>query len=297
MENAKTLISNQRTIMDKKVKINWKELISYGLIYLTAFITIAALLSIVGYILVNGIKYINLDFFLQEPKSMGRKGGIFSIIIGTIYLTLVSIVIATPIGVSAAIFLTEYSKETRFIKIIRFATETLAGIPSIIFGLFGFVFFVIFLGFRWSILSGGLTLAMMILPTLIRTTEEALKTVPMSYREGSFALGATKWQTIVKVVLPSSMSGILTGLILGIGRAVGETAAVMLTAGSSLGLPKSVMDPTRTMSVHLFILASEGLSKEKTFATATVLVIVVIIINFTANMLANKYMKKSRVEG
>ncbi|WZL75016.1 phosphate ABC transporter permease PstA [Clostridiaceae bacterium 35-E11] len=273
-----------------------KEKIAYLGVYLAALLTILALIAIIGYVLVNGIKHINLEFLTQDPKSMGRKGGIFSIIIGTLYLTFVSIAIATPIGVAAAIYLTEYSKENKLVKLIRFGTETLAGIPSIIFGLFGFVFFVIFLGFRWSILSGGLTLAMMILPTLVRTTEEAIKTVPRSYREGSLALGATKWQTIVKVVLPSSISGILTGLILGIGRAVGETAAVMLTAGSSLGIPTSVMDPTRTMSVHLYLLASEGLSKEKTFATASVLILFVLLINFTANMIGNRYIKKAKME-
>ncbi|QEK11968.1 phosphate ABC transporter permease PstA [Crassaminicella thermophila] len=277
-----------------KRKINIKEKIVYYWIYLVATLTILALLSIIGYVLINGAKHVNLDFFIQEPKSMGRKGGIFSIIVGTIYLTLVSIAIATPIGVSAAIYLTEYAKENKFIKIIRFGTETLAGIPSIIFGLFGFVFFVIFLGFRWSILSGGLTLALMILPTLIRATEEAIKTVPKSYREGSLALGATKWQTIVKVVLPSSIPGILTGLILGVGRAIGETAAVMLTAGSSLGVPESIMDPARTMSVHLYLLASEGLSQEKTFATASVLIILVLFINFLANMVGNRYMKNTK---
>nr|WP_132242510.1 phosphate ABC transporter permease PstA [Marinisporobacter balticus] len=277
-----------------KKKINIKEKMALTWIYLVAVLTILALLSIVGYVLLNGVKHINLDFFMQEPKSMGRKGGIFSIIVGTIYLTLVSIAIATPIGVASAIYLTEYAKENKLVKVIRFGTETLAGIPSIIFGLFGFVFFVIFLKLRWSILSGGLTLALMILPTLIRATEEAIKTVPQSYREGSFALGATKWQTIVKVVLPSSTSGILTGLILGIGRAVGETAAVMLTAGSSLGVPKSIFDPARTMSVHLYLLASEGLSKEKTFATASVLIIFVLCINFIANMIANKYIKNTK---
>jgi phosphate transport system permease protein len=290
MQASKIVSSN------KKMKINIKEKISYFAIYLAALLTLVALVSIIGYVLINGVKYINFDFFTQEPSSMGRKGGIFSIIVGTLYLTLVSIAIATPIGVAAAIYLTEYAKETKLVKIIRFGTETLAGIPSIIFGLFGFVFFVILLGFRWSILSGGLTLAIMILPTLIRATEESLKTVPQSFREGSLALGATKWQTIIKVVLPSSVSGILTGLILGIGRAVGETAAVMLTAGSSLGLPMSIMDPTRTMSVHLYILASEGLSKEKTFATATVLIIFVVLINFSANILANKYMKRTKIE-
>ncbi|WP_236932631.1 phosphate ABC transporter permease PstA [Geosporobacter ferrireducens] len=295
-ERNPKVISEKWIAKSKKKKSRISEKLAYIGIYLAAILTICALVSIIGYVLLNGLKYIDLEFFTQEPSSMGRQGGIYSIIIGTIYLTAVAIAIATPIGVAAAIYLTEYAKETKFVKLIRFGTETLAGIPSIIFGLFGFVFFVIFLGFRWSILSGGLTLAMMILPTLVRTTEESIKTVPQAYREGSFALGATKLQTIMKVVLPSSISGILTGLILGIGRAIGETAAVMLTAGSSLGVPKTLMDPARTMAVHTYILASEGLSKEKTFATATVLILLVLFINFMANMTANRYMKKTKVE-
>lgn len=266
-----------------------KQKIFYFLIYLMAAITIIALVTIVGYILINGVTYIDWELLTQEPSDMGREGGIFSIIVGTLYLTVVAVCIAAPIGVFAAVYYTEYAKETKWIKIIRFSTEILAGIPSIIFGLFGFTFFVIFLGFRWSILSGGLTLAMMILPTLIRATEEALKTVPRSFREGSLSLGANKWETTVKVVLPSCISGILTGLILGIGRAVGETAAVMLTAGSALGVPTSLLDPARTMSVHLYILASEGLSKEKTFATASLLIIIVLIINTIANQITKKY--------
>ncbi len=296
VERSTNPVTKKWIMGGNKKKVRVREKLAYIGIYLAAILTICALVSIIGYVLLNGLKYIDLDFFTQEPSSMGRKGGIYSIIIGTIYLTAVSIIIATPIGVAAAIYLTEYAKETKFVKLIRFGTETLSGIPSIIFGLFGFVFFVIFLGFRWSILSGGLTLAMMILPTLVRTTEEAIKTVPQAYREGSFALGATKLQTIVKVVLPSSISGILTGLILGIGRAIGETAAVMLTAGSSLGVPKSLMDPTRTMAVHTYILASEGLSKEKTFATASVLILLVLFINLMANITANRYMKKTKIE-
>jgi phosphate transport system permease protein len=213
---------------------------------------------------------------------MGRLGGIFPTIVGTLYLTVVALAIAAPFGVGAAIYLTEYAKRGRLTNVLRFGVESLAGVPSIIFGLFGFVAFVIFLGFGWSILSGGLTLALMILPTIIRTSEEAIKTVPRSYREGSLALGATQWQTIRKVVLPSALPGILTGLILGLGRAVGETAAVMLTAGSSLGMPVSIMDPVRTMSIHLYVLAVEGLSLEKAYATATVLIFVILLINLVA---------------
>jgi len=273
--------------MNKK-SIGKKDRLFYVFIYAMAALTLISLIAIIAYILLNGLSHINIDFLIKEPKRMGKEGGIFSVIIGTIYLTMVSIVIATPIGIFAAIYFTEYAKESKFIRLIRFGTETLAGIPSIIFGLFGFTFFVILLGFRWSILSGGLTLAMMILPTIIRTTEESIKTVPQSFKEGSLSLGATKWETILKIVIPSALPGIVTGVILGIGRAIGETAAVMLTAGSSLGIPMSIMDPTRTMSVHLYTMASEGISKEKTFATASLLIIIILIINTLANKLASK---------
>ncbi|HNR03792.1 MAG TPA: phosphate ABC transporter permease PstA [Bacillota bacterium] len=260
-------------------------------LWAAAAITVLTLIAIVGSVLINGIGHLSLDFLTKEPENMGKDGGIFSIIITTIYLALFSLLIAAPIGISAAIFLTEYAKEGPVIRLIRFGTETLAGIPSIIFGLFGYVFFVVFLKFRYSMVSGGLTLTFMILPTIIRTAEESIKMVPMSYREGSLALGATKWQTIYKVVLPASIPGILTGVILGIGRVVGETAAVIYTAGSSLGLPNSIWRPGRTMAVHLYILASEGLSKSNMYATATVLIITVLIINFTANRLIKQFIR------
>jgi phosphate transport system permease protein len=271
----------------KRVKAA-KNVAFYGVIGVLAAVTLTALIIIIGYILVNGISHIDLEFLTAEPRKMGKEGGIFSVIIGTLMVTGVSILIATPIGIAAAIYFTEYSKEGRGVSVIRFFTEILAGIPSIIFGLFGFAFFVVFLGMGWSVISGGLTLAMMILPTLVRATEESLKTVPMAYREGSLSLGATKWQTIVKVIIPCCKPGILTGLILGIGRAIGETAAVMLTVGGSLRVPTSIFDSTRTMSVHLYILASEGLSQEKTYATAALLIFIVLLINTAANLISGR---------
>lgn len=272
-------------------RIRRNEKIAFAFLWAAAIITVVVLVAIVGGVLVNGIGHLSLEFLTQEPANMGKDGGIFSIIITTIYLALFSLIIAAPIGICAAIFLTEYAKEGPVIRLIRFGTESLAGIPSIIFGLFGYVFFVVFLKFRYSIVSGGLTLTLMILPTIIRTAEESIKMVPRSYREGSLALGATKWQTIYKVVLPAAIPGILTGVILGIGRVVGETAAVIYTAGSSLGLPNSIWRPGRTMAVHLYILASEGLSKNNMYATATVLIITVLIINFTANRLIKHFIK------
>lgn len=265
----------------------------FGVVGVVAALTLAILVLILGFILIKGLPNISLEFLTESPQMMGREGGILPIIVGTIYVTLVSIIIATPIGVAAAVYFSEYAKKGKLINTIRFFTEVLAGIPSIIFGLFGFSFFVVFLGMGWSVLSGGLTLSLMILPTLIRSTEESLKTVPMSYREGSLALGATKWQTVVKVTLPCCKSGVLTGLILGIGRAIGETAAVMLTVGGSMMMPSSIFDATRTMALHLYMLASEGLSEEKTYATAALLIIIVLIINWLANFISSRMVKEN----
>ncbi|PKM79929.1 MAG: phosphate ABC transporter, permease protein PstA [Firmicutes bacterium HGW-Firmicutes-13] len=261
-------------------------------LWITASLTVFILIAIIGNILSHGLAFIDLDFLLQTPRNMGREGGILSSIIATFYLIVVSLTITTPIGIGSAIFLTEYKKRGRLLKLIRFTTESLAGIPSIIFGIFGFAFFVIFLGMGWSILSGGLTLALMILPTMVRTAEEAINSVPDSYREGSLALGATRWQTIVGVVIPSALPGIITGIILSIGRAVGESAAVILTAGSSLGIPRSLFGPGRSMAVHLYVLAAEGISMEKAYATGTVLIIIIVFINFLANYLTGRQRAK-----
>lgn len=268
-----------------------KRIKSYGfniIIWLVAGITAGVLVLIIGFILLKGIPGINAEFLTKEPEMMGEKGGIFSILIGTLYVTLAAIIIATPIGVAAAVYFTEYSKEGKGIKIIRFFTEVLAGIPSIIFGLFGFAFFVVFAGMGWSVIAGGMTLAMMILPTVIRTCEESLNEVPVAYREASLALGASKLETIYKVVLPCCKQGILTGVLLGIGRAIGETACIMLTVGGSLNLAKSIFDPTRTMALHLYMLAAEGISEKNTYATAALLVIIILAINLIANRVASK---------
>ena len=243
-------------------------------------------------ILREGLPVLSLSFFIDSPKQMGREGGIFSTLIGTLALTVAAIVFATPLGVGTAIFLREYTRESRISRIIRFGTDCLAAVPSIIFGLFGFVFFVIYLNLGWSILSGGLTMAAMILPTLISTTEEALKAVPYSYREVSYSLGGTRWQTVTRTVLPNALSGIFTGLILSVGRTVGETAAVILTAGSSLIMPTSLFSPIRTMSVHFYILAREGISMEMAYGTGAALILLVLSINTVANWLLNRYVRR-----
>jgi len=255
-------------------------------------LTLAVLVFIIGFVLEKGLRVVNIDFLLSNPQDMGRAGGIFTTLIGTIILPLLAIIVAAPLGVSTAVYLTEYTAETRITRVIRFGTDCLAGVPSIIFGLFGFIFFVTTLGMGWSILSGGLTLAFMILPTIIRTTEEAVKAVPKSYRQVSFSLGATRWQTVKKVILPNALPGILTGIMLGVGRSIGETAAVIFTAGSSLRLPSSILDSTRTMAVHFYILAREGISSENAYGTAATLIIAVLLINLTAYWMMNRFIAK-----
>ncbi len=261
------------------------------LIWAAALFTLAVMILILIQILSEGLPVLGLRFFLESPRSMGREGGIFSTIIGTFALTLVALVFATPLGVGTAIFLKEYTREGKISRIIRFGTDCLAGVPSIIFGLFGFVFFVIYLNMGWSILSGGLTLAAMILPTIICTTEEAIKAIPYSYREVSHSLGGTKWQTVTRAILPNAMPGIFTGIILGVGRSIGETAAIILTAGSSLIIPTSLFSPIRTMSVHFYILAREGISMEMAYGTGAALILLVLFINTIANGLLNRYIR------
>ncbi|MGB9893399.1 MAG: phosphate ABC transporter permease PstA [Candidatus Saccharicenans sp.] len=262
------------------------------LMYFLTSIAVLVLVFILVVILKNGLPQLSLEFLSKNPTDMGRGGGIFSTIVATIFLTFIALLVATPLGVGTAIYLTEYTIESRLTRIIRFGAECLAGIPSIIFGLFGFILFVNKLKFGWSILSGGLTLAFMVLPTIIRTSEEAIKAVPSCYRLVSFSLGSTRWQTITRVVLPSAIPGIVTGVILSIGRSIGETAAVIFTAGSALRLPDSLFSSSRTMAVHFYILAKEGVSMPKAYGTAAVLVISILIINIITYYLMEKYIKR-----
>jgi phosphate transport system permease protein len=261
------------------------------LIWIAALSTIAVMILILFQILAEGLPVLHLRFFLESPREMGREGGIFPTIIGTVALTAVAILFATPLGVGTAIFLREYTRESRIGRIIRFGTDCLAGVPSIIFGLFGFVFFVIYLNMGWSILSGGLTLAAMILPTIISTAEEAIKTIPYSFREVSYSLGGTKWQTVTRAILPNALPGIFTGIILSVGRSIGETAAVILTAGSSLVIPTSLFSPIRTMSIHFYILAREGISMDMAYGTGAALILLVLLINTVASWLLNRYIR------
>lgn len=268
------------------------QIIAYIVLLLMTIITIIVLFFIIGYVFKNGLGQLSLEFLADRTREMGKEGGIFPSIIGTLFVTILAIIIATPLGVGSAVYLVEYTKGGLIRKIISFGADCLAGVPSIIFGLFGFIFFVIKLQLGWSILSGGLTLAVMIIPTIIRTSEEAIKAVPNAYREISYSLGGGKLDTILKVVLPTSLPGILTGVILGVGRAVGETAAVIFTAGSSLGMPTTLFSSTRTLAVHFYILAREGISMPKAYGTATVLIIIILVVNFVAYRLMHRFMAK-----
>lgn len=268
------------------------QIIAYIILLLMTIITIIVLFFIIGYVFKNGFAQLSLEFLFDKTREMGKEGGILPSIIGTLFVTALAIIIATPLGVGSAVYLVEYTRGGLLRRIISFGADCLAGVPSIIFGLFGFIFFVIQLKLGWSILSGSLTLAVMIIPTIIRTSEEAIKAVPLSYREISYSLGGGKLDTIWKVVLPTSLPGILTGVILGIGRAIGETAAVIFTAGSSLGMPTSVFSSTRTLAVHFYILAREGISMEKAYGTATVLIIIILFVNFVAYRLMHRFMER-----
>ena len=270
------------------------QLIARIVIWAAAILVIALLLFIMAYILIKGLPTLSWQFLTESPRDMGRSGGIFSTIVSTVLVTLVAIIVATPFGVGTAFYLTEYTREGKATRIIRFSAGSLAAIPSIVYGLFGFIFFVIYLKLGWSVISGGLTMAVMILPTIIRTSEEAIRSVPPKYRDVSFSLGGTKWQTIVGAVTPSAIPGIATGVILGIGRCVAETAAVILTAGSALRMPTSLFSPARTMAVHFYILAREGISLERAYGTAALLIILILAINVAANILVNKFVAKGR---
>lgn len=236
---------------------------------------------------------LTLPFLYEKPRMSGRVGGISTIIFNTVLMIVLTLAIATPIGVFAAIYLVEYAKQGKLVYLLRLGTETLAGIPSIIFGLFGMLFFVGILGWGIGLLSGTLTITLMILPTIVRTSEEALKTVPLSLREGSLALGATKLQTIMKVAVPAASPGILTGVILAIGRAVGETAALIFTMGSSYDAAAGLFSSARVLAVHVYLIVAEGIDLDRAFATASILVFIILGVNIAATRAIGRFNKMS----
>ena len=262
------------------------------LVMLSAIVTFTVLIFLIVYVLVHGVPYLKPSIFSLHYTS--ENASLMPALINTVIMTLLSLLIAVPFGIFAAIFLVEYAKRgNKFVEVIRLTTETLQGIPSIVYGLFGALFFVTALKWGYSLLAGALTLSIMILPLIMRTTEEALKSVPDSFREGSFGLGAGKLRTVFKVVLPSAIPGILSGVILAIGRIVGETAALIYTAGAATKVAGGLFESGRTLAVHMYSLSREGLHTDQTYATAVVLLIMVLLINGASGLIAKKFEKAS----
>ena len=260
--------------------------------YVAAFITVASLGFLIIYILVRGVPYLTPSLFAWEYNS--DNVSMLPSLINTVLLTLLALVFAAPLGIFAAIYMVEYAKRgNKIVKVVRITAETLSGIPSIVYGLFGMLFFVTACHMQLSILSGSLTVAIMVLPTIMRTTEEALMAVPDSFREGSFGLGAGKLRTVFQVVLPSAVPGILSGVILAIGRIVGETAALIYTAGTMAKVPNGLFGSARTLSVHMYMLSGEGFNTNQAYATAVVLLVLVVLINMLSKIAANHLAAKT----
>ena len=285
MKNNKKLIKSEKNGFR-----NTKSLFVKGSVYLCAGFTIEVLLFMLGYILVKGVPFLRSDLF--NWKYTSENCSVVPALINTLIMTLMALVIACPLGIGSAIYLAEYAKKGNgFVKIVRMTTETLTGIPSIIYGLFGMLLFVGFLHLGYSLMAGAATVAIMILPTIMRTTEESFLAVPDSFREGSFGLGAGKLRTVFTLVLPSAMPGILSGIILATGRVVGETAALIYTAGTVAQVPANLFGSGRTLAIHMYVLSSEGLHTGQAFATAVVLLIMVAGINAVAGLVAKKIKK------
>lgn len=284
---------NKRTIRQKLASYKRKpgSLLLLVLVSLSALITAALVISLVVYILVKGIPNLNTGLFAWEYST--ENSSMMPALINTLIITLLSLLIAGPIGIFSAIYMTEYAKKgNKLVGVVRTTTETLAGIPSIVYGLFGQLFFVLACGFDYSMLAGALTMSIMVLPTIMRTTEEALLSVPDAYREGSFGLGAGRLRTVFRIVLPSAVPGILAGVILSIGRIVGETAALIYTSGTVAGIPKSLMGSGRTLAVHMYALLNEGLYMEEAYATAVILLVLVVAINALSTFISRKITAK-----
>ena len=274
----------------KKISSNRQQIVSVilrGLMLLSIFLTVGILFSILVYVLIKGIPHLTPELFAWKYTT--ENVSMMPAIINTLMVTGLSLLIAVPVGIGAAIYLTEYAgRGNKLVSVIRITAETLSGIPSIVYGLFGFLFFVLRLHWNYSILSGSFTLAIMILPLIMRTTEEALKAVPDSYREGSFGLGAGRLRTVFRITLPAAMPGVLSGIILGIGRITGETAALLYTAGTASDIASDVMQPGRTLAVHMYCLINEGLYTNQAYATAVVLLVMVVGINALSSFLVKK---------
>lgn len=284
--SSKTALSPRRRAYDRSLRT---------LLYVCAGITVALLVFLIGYIFYRGLSNISWSLLTSETSYISDTIGILPNFLNTLYIILLAMVIVLPLGVGAAIYLTEYATNRKVVTIIEFATETLTGIPSIIFGLVGMLFFLQLMGLKAGILAGGLTLVIMILPTIVRTTQESLKTVPQSYREGSLALGAGKWHMVRTVVLPGAVDGIVTGCILAIGRIVGESAALLYTAGFGMALVSlfdSLHTSSATLTVALYVYATEGGETALAFSIATILMVLTLLINLTAGIIGRKLKRK-----
>lgn len=291
-KNAEIQAINRQTFSQrlKSYKRSPLSLILLILVSMSALITVMTLLFLLAYILIKGVPYLTPDLFAWEYNS--ENVSLMPALINTIIMTGLSLIIAAPLGIFSAIYLVEYAKRgNKLVAMIRITAETLSGIPSIVYGLFGFLLFAVTFQWSYTILGGALTLAIMILPLIMRTTEEALKSVPDSYREGSFGLGAGRLRTVFCIVLPSAVPGILAGIILAVGRIVGETAALMYTAGTVAGIPESLLGSGRTLAVHMYVLTNEGLYTNQSYATAVVLLVIVVCINAVSGMIAKMVAK------
>lgn len=267
----------------------------FTIVYLAAFLSVLTIAFVVVYILVKGVPHINASLFAWTYDT--KNVSLLPAFINTVFMIVLTMLVAVPLGIGGSIYLTEYARrDNPYLKIIRIATETLAGIPSIIYGLFGVLFFVKYTHLGLSLLSGSLTLSIMILPLIMRTTEEALLSVPDSYREGAFALGTGKLRTIFRIVLPSAVSGIFSGIILAVGRIIGESAALIFTAGTVAKVAQSVFSSTRTLAVHMYAISGEGLYVNQTYATAVVLLVLVMVVNFVSGRVAKHLGSESNSE-
>lgn len=274
----------------KKGRIN-KDLsnkIMLGVFRAAAYITTLVLLAIIAYVVINGLPHISLDFIFGWPQGVNAEGGIWPTIVSTIYVTALAMLICTPVAVLAAVYLAEYAKQGKIVDIIRYAADALASVPSIVMGLFGYALFVEAMGLGLSMVSAALALALLMLPIVMRTTEEAIRAVPRYIRWGAYGLGATKWQVVSKIVLPSAFGRIATGIVLAIGRAIGETAVVLYTMGQAINLPISPFDSGRPMTVHLYLLANDGINMNAAYGTALLLMVIILAFNLFARYLSRK---------
>ncbi len=274
----------------KKGRIN-KDLsnkIMLGVFRAAAYITTLVLVAIIAYVVINGLPHISLDFIFGWPQGVNAEGGIWPTIVSTVYVTALAMLICTPIAVLAAVYLAEYAKQGKVVELIRYAADALASVPSIVMGLFGYALFVEAMGLGLSMVSAALALALLMLPIVMRTTEEAIRAVPRYIRWGAYGLGATKWQVVSKIVLPSAFGRIATGIVLAIGRAIGETAVVLYTMGQAINLPISPLDSGRPMTVHLYLLANDGINMNAAYGTALLLMVIILAFNLFARFLSRK---------